>query len=158
MADVFKRTELQWGGAFAADRGIITPAAGLTGVLMQNLQLQYSQNITKIYELGNVGQKISVYMIGGRSQGQMTIAHIVGPKLVLKAFYDKFSDVCEAENNHIEIKLTRAQCGPGGGSKTVKYKCKWCVLVQIGVSVSAQDLVINENSTLQFSNMEFNEN
>jgi hypothetical protein len=157
MADVFKRTELSFGGAFAADKGIITPAAGLSGVLMQSLSLNYAQNITRVYELGNTGQTINVYMIGGRSQGGLQVAHIVGPKLVLKAFYDKFSDVCEAGTNDIELKLTRAQCSSGGGSKTVMYRCKYCVLVQIGVSVQANDLVINENSQLQFSNMEFNE-
>ena len=157
MADVFKRTELNFGGAFAADKGLITPNKGLTGVMMQNLSLNYSQNVTRIYEIGKVNETPHVYYIGGRSQGTMQAAHVIGPKLAMKEYYENFSDVCEAETNDIEIKLTKADCRPGGGAKTISYKAKYCVLIQIGMSVSAQDLVINENSQLMFSNLEYTE-
>ena len=157
MADVFKRTELKFGGAFAADKGLITPNKGLTGVMMQSLNLNYSQNVTRIYEIGSTAAAPSVYYIGGRSQGTMQAAHVIGPKVAMKAYYDNFSDVCEAETNDIELKLTKADCRPGGGARTITYKAKYCVLIQIGMSVQAQDLVINENSQLMFSNLEYTE-
>lgn len=173
--DVFAKTNLQFGGAFAADKGLITPNKGLTGIMMQNLSLTYSQNVTRIYEIGPVGAVASVYYIGGRSQGSMQAAHVIGPKLSMKAYYTTFSDVCEAGTNDIEVRLSRADCSPAapagaavvvgalprnpfiGGNKTVSYKAKFCVLIQIGMSVSAQDMVINENSQLMFSNLEYNE-
>jgi hypothetical protein len=157
MADIFKNTQLQYGGSFAADRGLITPDSGLTGILMQNLQLTYAQNVTRIYEIGNAGEIPHVYYIGGRSQGNMSVAHIVGPAVVLSAFYNKFANVCNALTNDIQIQLTKAACNPGGGSVTITYKAKFCVLIQIGMSVGAQDLVINESSQLMFSNLEFSE-
>lgn len=155
MADLFKRTELDFGGAMAADRGLITANKGLSGVLMQNLQLTYSQQVTRIYELGDAGKKTAVYYIGGRSQGQLNAAHIIGPKVTMQAFYANFGDVCQARTNDISITM-QAQCD-GQASRRVNYKAKFCVLVQVGMSVAAQDFVINENSSLMFSNLEYKE-
>lgn len=157
MADVFKRTELKFGGAFAADKGLITPNKGLSGIMMQSINLNYSQNVTRMYEIGSTAADPNVYYIGGRSQGTMQAAHVIGPKVAMKTYYENFSDVCEAETNDIELKLTKAECKSGGAARSISYKAKYCVLIQIGMSVSAQDLVINENSQLMFSNLEYTE-
>jgi hypothetical protein len=82
---------------------------------------------------------------------------VVGPQVSITRFYTEFSDVCKANTNDIEVSLVRAACGTGGGTKTLLYRCKYCVLIQIGVQVQANDLVVNENSTLQFGNMEVTE-
>lgn len=157
MADVFTRTEVDFGGAMHAQNGIIVPNNGLSGVLMQNIQLSYQQQVSRIYELGNRGQRTKVYYIGGRSQGTMGAAHVIGPGVSMKAFYDNFGDVCQARTNTCVLDLAPNSCGQlgpvsnGGGKYTVKY----CVLISIGVSVAAQDFVINENSQLMFSGLEF---
>lgn len=152
--EVFTRTEVDFGGAMHAQNGIITPANGLSGVLMQNVQLNYSQQVTRIYELGNVGGKTKVYYVGGRAQGSMGAAHVVGPGVSIKNFYDNFGDVCKAQNNTCKIDLTPNVCA-GGSQVTAKYNAKYCVLISIGMSVAAQDFVINENSQLMFSGLEF---
>lgn len=154
MADVFTRTEVDFGGAMHAQFGIIAPLNGLSGVLMQNIQLSYSQQVTRIYELGNRGAKTKVYYIGGRSQGSMGAAHVVGPGVAMKAFYDTFGDVCRAQSNTCVLDLSPNICS---GAAKAMYTCKYCVLISIGVSVAAQDFVINENSQLMFSGLEFNE-
>lgn len=160
MADVFTRTEVDFGGAMHAQNGIIVPTAnGMSGVLMQNIQLSYQQQVTRIYELGNRGAKSKVYYIGGRSQGTMGAAHVIGPGVSMKLFYDNFGDVCKARDNTCVIDLAPNSCGQlgpvnnGGG----KYTAKYCVLVSIGMSVAAQDFVINENSQLMFSGLEFDD-
>lgn len=155
MADVFKNTTMAFGGAFAADKGVITRnvATGIDGVLMQQLQLQYSQQVTRVYELGTEGQAVNVYLVGGRSQGQATIGRIIGPKVMLKRFYEKFSDVCGAKDNDLQLRIAN-KCP---GDAQASYTCKYCVLTQIGVSLQANDLMINENSAVQFSNMEYSE-
>lgn len=156
MADVFARTELTFGGAFAADRGLVTPNNGLTGVMMQNLSLTYSQNVSRIYEIGIANTIPNVYYIGGRSQGAMQAAHVIGPRLSMKRYYTNFSDVCQAGVNNIQLHLTRADCS-NGRSASVKYLAKFCVLVQIGMAVAAQDMLINENSQLMFANLVYEE-
>lgn len=155
MSDLFKRTEVAFGGSMAADKGLIVPNKGLTGILMQNLNLTYSQNVSRIYELGKFGEKISMYLIGGRSQGQMGAAHVIGPRVTMKQFYDNFSDVCEAGTNDIKI-LVQAQCDTAVSNR-LAYNAKYCVLVQVGMAVGAADFVINENSALMFSNLEYDE-
>ncbi len=160
MADVFARTQLNFGGAFTAETGLIS-GGSLTGVLLQNMTLSYSQNVTRIYEIGAAGQTPFVYYVGGRSQGNLSAAHIVGPALAMQAFYQSYSDVCKAGTNNISVNLTRSACGTGNNaattSRTIKYNAKYCVLIQLGMSVSANDLVINENSQLMFSNLEYAE-
>lgn len=158
MADIFKRTELQFGGAYAADRGLIVPqpSKGLTGLLMQNIGLNYSQNVTRIYDLGDSGQATHIFYIGGRSQGSLAAAHVIGPKLSMKCFYSAFSDVCQARNNDLRLSINN----PNDGCDTVslQYTAKFCVLVGVGMAVAAQDFVINENSQLMFSNLTYDEN
>lgn len=156
MAEVFTRTEVDFGGAMHAQNGIIVPNAGLTGVLMQNIQLGYQQAVTRIYELGESGKRTKVYYIGGRSQGTLGAAHVIGPGVSMQAFYDNFGDVCKAKNNTCVIDLSPNICAASaaGGGKA-KYTAKYCVLISIGVSVAAQDFVVNENSQLMFSGLEF---
>src|SRR3954470_21030439 len=109
MADVFARTQLNFGGAFAADTGLLSGGT-LTGVMMQNLTLNYSQMISRIYEIGPAGQTPFVYYVGGRSQGNLGVGHVVGPALAMKAFYTSYSDVCSAGQNSISVNLIRAAC------------------------------------------------
>src|ERR1700749_2480879 len=96
MADVFTRTEVGFGGAMTSEKGLLTPNGGITGVLMQNLQLSYSQNVTRIYEIGRAGQMTNMYYISGRAAGQLNVAHIIGPAGAMTTFYNTFSDVCAA--------------------------------------------------------------
>lgn len=180
MADLFSRTEVDFGGGFTSQFGMITPNNGLTGVLMQNMQLSYQQSVTRLYELGNSGNKTKVYYVGGRAAGSMNAGHVIGPGVSMKNFYDNFSDVCKAGTNDCEVKLTPNLCTSGAGATVtgvgagiagtgaaiaaaatgsdMAYKCKYCVLVSVGVSVAAQDFVVNENSQLMFSGMEFSGN
>lgn len=159
MADLFTRTEVDFGGAMHAQTGVIVPNKGLTGVLMQNFSIQYQQQVSRIYELGRSQQKTKMYYIGGRASGSLSAAHVIGPGVSMKTFYDNFSDVCQAGSNDCTIKLGPNICGVvggGGGNTEMTYIAKFCVLVGIGLSVSAQDFVFNENSQLMFSGLEFN--
>lgn len=153
MAELFKRTEVDFGGAMTSEKGLFVPNKGLTGVLMQNVALQHQQNVTRIYEIGKAGEKAKFYYISGRSAGTLSAGHIIGPGVALKEFYESFSDVCEAGTNDIEIRLGPNICN---GANQITYNAKFCVLVAIGVSLSAQEFVINENSQLMFSGMEYN--
>ncbi len=155
MADVFKRAQLRWGGAFAAETGLLTPNRGLNGVLMQQLQLQYTQSVSKIYEIGPAGSPSAVYFVAGRPSGNLSVGHILGPGVAMKEYYDNFSDVCAAQDNDIEIKLTKPACGSGGSPSMIAYKCKFCVLTMVGIATQSQDLLINEQSQLTFGNMEY---
>ncbi len=166
MADLFTTSEVSYGGAIHSQKGIIGAAgvAANIGVLMQNMQLQYSQQVTRVYELGVAGRFTKAYYVAGRAQGQLQVAHIVGPNVALKSFYDQYSNVCNARDNNIAINLSPNTCDLGLGPvfrNTVgrlAYTAKNCVLTQIGMSVSVQDFLINENSTLMFIGLDYTGN
>lgn len=162
MADLFTRTEVDFGGAMHAQNGIVTPTKGLTGVLMQNISLSYQQQVTRLYELGTYGRKTKVYYVGGRASGTMSTGHVIGPGVSMALFYSNFGDVCNAGTNSFTLDLTPNICGTGTASTSgvaqatrARYECKYCVLVGIGIGVGAQDFVVNESSQLMFSGLDF---
>lgn len=159
MADVFSRTEVAFGGAMTSQFGLLVPIPGvLTGVLLQNLQLSYRQSMTRLYEIGSAGQLTRVYYVSGRSQGDIAAAHIIGPGLSILNFYNRFSDVCNAPRNTLELTLGPNMCNINGAlvneAVRLTYIAKFCVLTQIGIAVNSQEFVVNESSALTFQGLE----
>lgn len=151
MADLYTRSEVDFGGAMTAEKGMANPEIG---VLLQNIQLQYSQNITRLYEIGKTGQKTKIYYIGGRSQGQATLGYVIGPGDQMKAFLEKYGDVCKANANTLQIDTTPNVCSGAGSPSLKSWTAKFCVLINVGLSVAAQDFVINANGTVMFSGLQ----
>lgn len=158
MADVFKDSEFNFGGAFPANKGIINTIGGsLTGTLMQNLGVNYAQQIQKIYELGKAGERTNVYYVGSRPSGSMQVGHILGPGVQLAQYFIKYSDVCQAGTNIIDLNLSGQVCGVGGNAIPVlSMKAKFCVLANVGFNVTSQQLAINLQSSVEFANLEYN--
>ena len=160
MADVFQAAPMNFGGGFKSDTGMLTTASGLSGVLMQNINITYQRPVTKIFELGNysapvgtppVGKGTNVYYVEGRPQGSLTLARILGFAASINAFYVKYGSACRAGGNTMTLALNSSECvGPG---VQVKLAMSFCVLTSVGVSVNAQQLVINENCGMEFANM-----
>lgn len=167
MADIFSRENDTFNGSFAADgaaitfpqfstNGGISTDRGGAGLMVQNLNVQYSQVITKVYELGTN----NTYYIGGRSQGGMGLSRIIGPRPIQLAFYQKFGDVCDAATNNIDL-LVKAGCPTSDTEEgqvlqqgvISTYSSKFCVIQSIGMSVAAMDMVINEQLQLMFGSL-----
>lgn len=83
----------------------------------------------------------------------MAIARVIGPAVLLSLYYSKFGDVCRAKGNTIQLIFDPLHCDGGRATYTFAY----CVITQIGVSVAAQDMLVNENSQLMFSSMQYDE-
>jgi hypothetical protein len=164
--DIFGR-EIEFGGSFAADKARLTlgglseaisggTSDEMTGFLVQNLNVQYSQQITKIYEVG--GKRI--YYVGGRTQGQITMTRVIGPKSISAEFYTKYGDICSipTDGNGISFDLQGSDCGPDGNSGVGAkgtYTAQHCVITTVGFSVQAQDMLINEQVTLMIGSLEY---
>lgn len=166
--DVFQRTNDTFGGSFAADGATVTfPEFGLlnannsadvnspgTGLLVQNLSSQYNQMITKIYEVGSP----NIYYIGGRTQGNLGLSRILGPRPIQLGFYEKFSDVCDAATNQMNISLL-SRCPTQdvadqnqnfNRGETTIYNHKFCVIMGLSMAINSQDSIINEQSQVMF--------
>jgi len=155
MPDIFNRTTDSFGGSFAADNAKVTFPALISGgsdagLLVQNMNASYQQNVTRLFEVGSP----SIYYVGGRTNGQASIARIVGPRKIAAAFYTTYGDVCNASTNSLHFSMT-AGCGAAVGART-SYTCHFVVITQIGLSVTSADMLINENVAMMFSSFLYN--
>ena len=107
------------------------------GFLIQNIQFSYTQQITLLYEIGSE----FVYYVGGRAQGTATLARVVGPAPFSGQFINMFNDLCDPQDITFDAS---GGCESGG----ISYTLEDAVLTTISVSVTAQQVVVNEQ--LQF--------
>lgn len=157
MPAVFQRQDTEIGGVFSSDRAKLTFAANVSGVLVQSLNFNYQQQVTRLYEIGvnPTTNRTSVYYVGGRTQGTGQMNRVIGPGATIQAMYAQYGDVCKAKKNNLLLSLSEIDCSPGGASKNMSYNLKGCVLIQVGVSLNSQDMVINEQCQLMFSGCDY---
>jgi hypothetical protein len=165
MPEIFGRVPLTFGGGFAADAAniffglaavgaggeadVIAPLSGI-GLLTQNVNIQYQQPINRLYEVGGEFE----YFVAGRPQGNFTLGRIVGPRAVSVAFYTTFGNVCLGPQTAIMF------AGAAGcldvpvigedGDNGFMFVVSGAILQGIGISVAAQDMVINEQLSFMF--------
>jgi hypothetical protein len=156
-ADIFNKSTNRLGAAWSADGAAVSfsgQAAGLLGVgmIVQQVNIGYQQQVTRLYEIGSN----LTYYVAGRVQGNMTIGRVVGPGVVMSAFYQAFGDVCNAANNTMNLYIgtgCRASGGQTSSFTNGRFTISYAVLVSVGISVGAMDMVINEQLQLMFINM-----
>lgn len=162
MADIFGRAAQEFGGAMAADAVSMTFSGGADtlldkGMLAQQLQMQYQQQVTRIYEIGSN----LTYFVVGRTAGQLSMARIIGPKAITAAFYARYGDACKADKNTLTFSGA-AGCTVSGviGNGIVpandksRFTVKHVLINSIGISVNASDMVINEQLAMMFNSLE----
>lgn len=135
-------------GAFRADKLRIQFGPIQSGMLAQQISFSFAQQIAMIYEIGSAG----VYLIGGRAQGTAGLNRIVGPAQIATPFFAQFGDVCRAADNNINFNATSG-CGATANSG-VKYRLEGCVINNIGVGLTSQEVVINEQIQMTFVNLD----
>lgn len=151
MADIFNRTSDKFGGSFSADQARVTfPSltggqGAEAGLLMQNLQATYTQQVTRLFEISSP----TIYYVGGRTSGQAAVNRVVGPRKLASAFYSTYGDICNAASNTLNFSMTTG-CGAAAGSRA-SYTAHFVVVVSVGISVGAADMLINESLQMMFS-------
>ena len=150
--------------------------------IVQNVQVSFAQQIARIYDVSNgglsssagagVGGKVPVFYVGGRTQCQATIARVLGPQSgALCAFYKGMGNVCSPQDLNFVMRggCEATSAGQGTTATAVqpinnavgvreaneaKYAITGAVMTNIGFTVGSQDMIVNENVTLMFANME----
>lgn len=159
MKDLFQREIGEFGGAFTADMTRVTfPAlaggseGSETGLLMQNLQISYTQNVQRLYELGSN----KTYYTGGRANGTAAAARVIGPAIVTAEFYRTYGDVCNAGTNTLQISLG---VGCSGGTTTqgprLVLVMNHVIIVAANWAVTAADMIINEQVNMMFAALQY---
>lgn len=152
--DIFGRRALEFGGAFAADSAQIDLSLecgaqlASAGLITQQLNIQYQQPITRLYEVGT--QK--TYYIAGRPQGTASLARVLGPGVVMAALYSCLGNVCNADQNDMCLCIQSGCIGADDPDFTaMQLGLKNVVLQSLGFSIQAQDMMINEQMSLFFT-------
>lgn len=164
---VFNRAPSHVAGVFATDEGILSFSASTGGneienisagsynaALIQNMQIQFSQQVSRIYELASS----DTYLVRGREQGQASIQRVIGPRGVMTVFYRQFGDVCNAPQNIATVTAARKDCAPAQGGWDTKdtLTLSGCVVTDLGINVGAQDMMINESVQMMITNLSIN--
>lgn len=118
-------------------------------MLTQQVNFSYQQQINRIYEIGS---NTSFY-VAGRTQGNMNVSRILGPRKIATQFYTKYGDVCQAATNNLDIQMATGCSKVGEFAQNYAFGMKYSVMTSIGVSMQAQDMMINEQLQLMFSSL-----
>lgn len=151
-------------GVFSANKVKLQFAATgtpspISGVLVQSINFTYSQNISRIYEIGDQAQnsgQANMYYVVGRTQGQAAVQRVVGPQATITQIYSQYGDACKACVNDLVLNLNsneQACCSTGDVALT--FTLKFCVLQQVGAALNANDMIVNENTSIMFSDLEY---
>lgn len=154
MADLLGRADSILGAAFSSDAGtLILPAIGsAVGLIVQNLSLSYRQPVRQIFEVGSPQR----YYVAGRPEGQAGLQRVVGPGGILSCLYSTYGDVCNAPGNSLFFGIGSAGCISGDGAPAASavssqgFTAYNVVIVDIGINVQAQDMLINEQMQMMF--------
>lgn len=148
MINIYKRDQRTGNGVFTSDKAVVAIAGGAAssgswvGALVQNVRWNYPQQVRMINEIGSN----LTYRAVGRSLGQMTIGRISGTPnspVIEEALFD----ACNTGGT-MTLKTLPSGCGGIGGGQT--YIFDGLFVVDFGVTVTAEDLLIQENITLSF--------
>lgn len=184
MAAVYARQNSGWAGSFASDIAALSIAgnARIALGIVQNVNVTFAQNISRIYDVSNggnssVGGIVPVFYVGGRTQGSATIGRVVGPKSGdVCIFYEVMGNVCAPQDvtftfsggcgydqgalaSAYNVGTSNTSAAPFGtgnsaeGVNSVAYNLEGCVATQIGIQVNSNDMIVNENVQFMFVNM-----
>ena len=175
--DIFRRQSDSYGGSFSADGALLTFTDGSgilgdglvgsgnvnkageaftgVGLLLQSLSIGYTQQVTRLYEIGTTHH----FFIAGRTQGNIGAQRVLGPRPLSIAFYNKYGDVCNAATNNFSLTLATGCSSVGGFTDpTIQNNVKttffidirYSVINSLGIAMNAQDSIISENLAMMF--------
>ena len=156
MADIFNRVLKSTKGGFKIDSAKLTfsGATANTGLLIQNVQIQYQQQVTFVYDLADPE---GVYYVAGKAQGTLAMSKIVGSSTGMTEFYKKYGDACAIGNN-ISITGVGGTCstdanGPPVPVTGVTYDIVSPLIVSYGMTMAVNEGTIGENIQMQFAQL-----
>jgi len=115
-------------------------------MLVTNVQINYQQNVNQIF---NVADDKS-YFVVGRTQGNGTVGHVIGPTSTTTEAIANLGNICNASS------VAFTWLNPGGEKCEAGGQIRYLldvVATSVGFTIQAQDMIINENIGLQFGTL-----
>lgn len=143
--DIFSR-EATIGDPFSADDSELLFRGGdAQTMVVQSLNINYEQRITRAWEVGSSKQ----YFISGHQQGSGSMQRIIGPKPIAGQFMEQYGDVCQIQQNHITF-VVKGDCSTNGG----RIRATGVVITSVQYSIRAEDMVVNETVNMMIAKAE----
>lgn len=139
MADIFGYSRTTASDVFVSDKSRLS-IVGVEGVdLIQSWQVQYTQSIQPIYEVGSS----RIFWAKGSPSGNGSISRIVG-----STFLRMTSDICDKGTT---IQITNASGACSGGE--VGLTCTGAICTSIGFSSQAGNPTVSESVSFMFASL-----
>lgn len=181
--DVFGRQDQVLRGGLSSDAMFMSwpelaavAGNGGVGMLVQNLGLNYSQPIRRIFEIGpgiipvgnggflpgNVCDTPSppaacanrtqpTYYIIGRPEGQFQMGRFVGPQVIGECFIRTYGSACAP--NIISLSGKAGCVANDPTAKTMTWILSGVVINNLSMNVTAQEMVIQEGLSAMFAGL-----
>lgn len=118
------------------------------GYLVQNWQINYSQELQEIFELGSN----NIYWVKGRPQGGGQFGRVVGAKGSAKEFFDpKAFNICDGGAN-MTLTVSSGSCGPGE-NKVLRLAMTSVVVQSLAYSANVGDTRVGEAIQFRFASL-----
>lgn len=145
MADYFG-SKGAIGGIFKGTKVEITlGGSGLKGAMAQNINISYSRNVTRVWELGSD----DTYYIIGHTEGQASMARIVAKKN--EDILDVLGDACTAKDKTLKLTSTANGCE---ANDTLSLTLSGPMLTSRGFSMDVGQFVMSSTAALMFAGLE----
>lgn len=145
--DIYNRV-VDLGQPLAADATrMLVPFLGDEDFLLQSVQIQYQQRVTRLWEVGSN----KTYFFAGRTEGNINAKRIVGNRNTSLSFVQQFGDVCNMMGNHLTLQL---ESGCTGFASRGSISASGCVINSVAYSIQAQESIINEDVGIMFARLE----
>ena len=144
--DIFNRI-VELGEPLAADATrLIFPGIGDTDMLLQNVTVQYQQNVNRLWEVGSA----KTFFVAGRTQGTITAARVIGGKGFSSSFYKQYCDVCNMISNNVSLTV---MAGCTDSQSRGSLAIEGVVVTGISYAIAAADMIIHESLSMLFAKL-----
>ena len=170
---VFQGSAVKAAGSMSGNKGGITGELGATLGIVTNVQIQFQQQISRIFDLNRANETDEdsgiMYFVGGRATGNMTIGRIIGPNASSKTeakvceFYHKYGNICDLQtavsitfSGQGVSKTTGNSEGICDNSRDTTFTMVTPMITNMGISQNSQDTMVTENLQFQFADLQCN--
>lgn len=141
MADMFGRSEIDYGGTFDSQRVRINLNGITGGLLGTGFQATYAQEITRMWALNS--QK--TFFVAGRTQGNFGIDTIAGPSQGSNsAFISRYGNPCSI-GGQFSVSSAGGWCGGQGSGSGNGITVKNPLVQSVGMRVAVQDMMLQQS-------------
>lgn len=163
--EVFHRERVRPAKVFHSDNAyLFFPRVAGTEVAVsaagaQQISGSYSQQVGRLYDLAGSenGQGVNVYYTIGRTAGQLSVSHVVGPVIAVKSWYRQFGDGCRACLNEMAIRMNAGNCCNADSpvEESIGYHLYNMVMTAMGFSMGAEQMLIMHTVSIIYTGMEY---